>query len=122
MYQNKWTALHWAVDRGHNDIVYMLIEAGADAGKKNMVSRHLYGIFDLLQVWGSEKRKIFSTLAFNSFTAPACKMSSLKGSHPHACKQYIFHSYNKFTFDTVYFRWKSFHVLIQKKTGGDGEG
>lgn len=33
---NKWTALHWAVERGQNDIVYMLVEAGADPCKKNM--------------------------------------------------------------------------------------
>ncbi|XP_076456786.1 uncharacterized protein LOC143291073 [Babylonia areolata] len=33
---NKWTALHWAVDRGQEEVVYLLVEAGADPGKKNM--------------------------------------------------------------------------------------
>ena len=63
VFQNKWTALHWAVDRGRNDIVYMLIEAGADPGKKNMVSRH----FVVSLIFASseeEKRKFCSPAAF----------------------------------------------------------
>lgn len=40
-FQNKWTALHWAAERGHDDIVYLLLDAGADPCKKNMVSYHV---------------------------------------------------------------------------------
>ena len=40
---------------------------------------------------------------FNPFTAPACKTFRLKSAHIHACKQYIWWSYNKSTFNTVHF-------------------
>ena len=40
---------------------------------------------------------------FNPFTAPACKISRLKSAHIHACKQYIWWSYTKSTFNTVHF-------------------
>ena len=30
-----------------------------------------------------------SSLVFNLFTAPACKISGLKSEHIHDCKQYI---------------------------------
>ena len=46
---------------------------------------------------GHEARRI------NPFTAPACKISGLKRAHIHACKQYIWWSYNKSTFNTVHF-------------------
>ena len=39
----------------------------------------------------------------NPFTAPACKISRQKSAHIHACKQYIWWSYNKSTFNTVQF-------------------
>ena len=41
--------------------------------------------------------------SFNPFTAPAWKMSALKSVHIHACRQYIWWSYNKSSFDTVHF-------------------
>ena len=40
---------------------------------------------------------------FNPFAAPACKISGLKMAHIHACKQYIWWSCNKSTFNTVHF-------------------
>lgn len=31
-----WTALHWAADRGNDEVVYILVDAGANPLKKNM--------------------------------------------------------------------------------------
>ena len=44
-----------------------------------------------------------SSLLFNPFTAPACKISRLKNACMHASKQYIWWSCNKSTFNTVHF-------------------
>ena len=38
---------------------------------------------------------------FNPFTAPVCNISGLKSARIHGCKQYIWWSYNKPTFNTV---------------------
>ena len=35
--QNLWTALHWAADRGREEMVYLLLGAGADPTKKGIV-------------------------------------------------------------------------------------
>ena len=43
-----------------------------------------------------------SSLLFNPFTAPACKNFRLKSARIHACKQYIWWSCNKSTFNTVH--------------------
>ena len=49
--KNKWTALHWAADRGHTTVVELLLENGADSNllsevclvvssEKNAISNH----------------------------------------------------------------------------------
>ena len=51
-----------------------------------------------------EKPTIFTAIyTVNPFTAPPCKISRLKSAHMHACKQYIWWSYNKSTFSPVHF-------------------
>ena len=30
--------MHWATDRGHDELVYILVDAGANPLRKNMVS------------------------------------------------------------------------------------
>ena len=50
---------------------------------------------------------------FNPFTAPACRISGLKGAHTHTCKQTIFPVMN--ITSTVHFWCKSFHMLIQRR-------
>ena len=40
---------------------------------------------------------------FNFFTAPACEISGLKSAHIHDCKQCVWWSSNKSTFNTVHF-------------------
>ena len=52
--------------------------------------------------WSGKETDLFA-LSVNPFTAPACNISGLKSAHIHACKQYIWWSYNKFTFKTVHF-------------------
>ena len=37
-HQNGWTALHWAADGGHTEIVKLLLDRGADADTTNQVS------------------------------------------------------------------------------------
>ena len=39
----------------------------------------------------------------NPFTVPGCKIFGLKSAQIHTCKQYIWWSYNKFSFNTVHF-------------------
>ena len=45
----------------------------------------------------------------NTIKLPATKV------HAHACNQYIFRSHNTSTFDSVAFRLKSFHMLMQRR-------
>lgn len=51
----------------------------------------------------------------NTIKLPATKV------HAHACKQNIFRSHNKSTFDTVAFRLKSFHMLMQRRRRRNGK-
>ena len=47
--------------------------------------------------------RLFHLSKVNPFTASACKISGLKGTYIHACKQSIWWYYNKSTFNTVHF-------------------
>ena len=47
------------------------------------------------------KRREKKKRNFNPFISPACKISGLKSAHTHACKQYVWRSYNKPTVNTV---------------------
>ena len=47
--------------------------------------------------------RIGSYHSINPFTAPACKISGLKSAHIHPCKQHIWWSYKKSTFNPVHF-------------------
>ena len=56
-------------------------------------------------------------MAVNPFTALACKIFGLKGAHADGCKQYIFHSCNKSTFNAVNFHGNLSHANVEKKKG-----
>ena len=47
--------------------------------------------------------RLFHLSRVNPFAASACKISGLKGTHIHACKQYIWRYYNYSTFSIVRF-------------------
>lgn len=60
MLQNKWTALHWAADRGHSDVVYLLLDSDADPCRKNMVCTYI------LQKYGPNKKYEYLNHSFPS--------------------------------------------------------
>ena len=37
MFQNGWTALHWATDRNHQEVIKLLLSSGIDATLKGRV-------------------------------------------------------------------------------------
>jgi ankyrin repeat protein len=41
MPQDKKTALHWAVEKGHKDVASLLVERGADIEAKDRVFKYL---------------------------------------------------------------------------------
>ena len=42
--QDQWTPLHEAVERGHVNLVKLLLETGADVNVKNKVSLIMYNV------------------------------------------------------------------------------
>ena len=42
LYQDLWTPLHWASNKGHTEVVHRLLNGGADPKARNRVSNKTF--------------------------------------------------------------------------------
>ncbi|XP_041362156.1 ankyrin repeat domain-containing protein 50-like [Gigantopelta aegis] len=108
---NWWTSLHWAADRGKDELVYILLEAGADPTKKGMRGElasdratnptikedlmNAVNMFRELEVLERSAAKValkntsaFSSEKSSATTSPGHKSSSLSGASPSSSEPY----------------------------------